>query len=135
VSVRNSHRPKQDQLPVTPKVAAATEGGSALPLLNHFLQLRAQHVYLSVDQLAAPRNMKPVSLLALDDEFVGLRNVNGLAYAKPDQLSTIVNRLVAFRSYSFTNFDLFVDDCHAIALASADQLSPVDSALLLGYLL
>jgi hypothetical protein len=56
--------------------------------------------------------MKPVSLLALDDEFVGLRNVNGLAYAKPDQLSTIVNRLAAFRTYSFTT---------SICLSSTEQ--------------
>jgi hypothetical protein len=75
---------------------------SFLLSLNHFLNLCAKDVYLSVDQIAAPRNMKPVSLLALDDEFVGLRNVNVLAYTKPDQLSTIVNRLVAFRTYSFT---------------------------------
>ena len=46
-----------------------------LQLLNHFLKLCAKDVYLSVDQIAAPRNVKPVSLLALDDEFVGLRNV------------------------------------------------------------
>ena len=83
-----------------------------LQLLNHFLNLCAKDVYLSVDQIAAPRNMKPVSLLALDDEFVGLRNVNGLAYAKPDQLSTIVNRLAAFRTYSFTT---------SICLSSTEQ--------------
>lgn len=56
--------------------------------LNHFLNLCAKDVYLSVDQMAPPRNMQPVSLLAFDDELVGVRNVNDLAYAKPGQLST-----------------------------------------------
>ncbi len=75
---------------------------SFLLSLNHFLKLRTKHIHLAAHQVAPQGNVQPVSLLALDDEFVGLRTVNGLAYAKPDQLSTMVNRLVAFPTYSFT---------------------------------
>ena len=69
--------------------------------------------------------MEPMAFFALDDEFVGLRNVNGLAYAKPDQLSTIVNRLVAFRTYSFTfRLRLFVDDLDLLSMIWPHSVQP-----------
>jgi hypothetical protein len=116
---RGSHGALRSQLPVTRKVAAATEGGSTLPLLNHFLQLRAQHVHLTprltrqtggticVNKIATQRDVKPVALLAFDGEFVGLIDVRGIRriasrlYAA-DQLSTVPKRLSASRTYSLT---------------------------------
>jgi len=75
-----------------------------LQLLNHFLKLCAKDVYLSVDQIAAPRNMKPVSLLALDDErqCFGLRKA-GSAINYRQSTSGFPNLLVY-------DLDLFVDD-------------------------
>jgi len=41
-------------------------------LLNHFLELRAEHIHLPAYKIATKCNVKPVSLLAFHDEFVGL---------------------------------------------------------------
>jgi hypothetical protein len=58
-------------------------------LLNHFLQLRAQHVHLTscvarqtggtigVNKIATERNVEPVALFAFDGEFACARSFNG----------------------------------------------------------
>lgn len=54
-----------------------------LSLLNHFLELRAEHIHAPVIvKISAECNVKPISPLAFDGEFADLRNVHGPAYAK-----------------------------------------------------
>src|SRR5437773_7191301 len=47
---------------------------SPLRLFSHFFELRAEHIYTSADKIAAESDVKPVSLLAFDSEFVRLGN-------------------------------------------------------------
>ena len=101
-----------------------------LQLLNHFLKLCAKDVYLSVDQIAAPRNVKPVSLLALDDEFVGLRNVQWFGLRKAGSAINYRQSTSGFPNLLVYDLDLLVDhstgetidrDMHPVMLLACDD--------------
>jgi hypothetical protein len=64
-------------------VAAAE--ADQLPLFSHFLELRTEHVDVSIVQVATEHKVEPVSLFALDGEFVdvGVDNTGGLSCITP----------------------------------------------------
>ena len=72
---------------------------SFLLSLNHFLKLRTKHVHLSADQIAAKRNVKPVSLLAFNNEFVRIGNISGAWHVAPGLRDHIDEQIPSPRLY------------------------------------
>ena len=112
-----------------PAVAQESEGGSTtchavaeakvkhlsaidsfLLSLNHFLKLRTKHIHLAAHQVAPQGNVQPVSLLALDDEFVGLRNVQWFGLRKAGSAINYRQSTSGFPNLLVDDLDLFVDD-------------------------
>ena len=66
-----------------------------LSLLNHFLELRTEQVYLSTHQVATEHNMKPVSLLHFRDNAI-LKTVAFGVAARFGRLRLSLNSRYAF---------------------------------------
>ncbi len=91
-----------------------------LQLLNHFLKLRAKHVHLAAHHVAPQGNVQPVSLLALDDEFVGLRNVQWFGLREAGSAINYRQSTSGFPNLLVNNLDLFVDDLAGLGLAKIE---------------
>src|SRR5882724_91827 len=70
---------------------------------------QASRATVSVNKITAPCNMKPVSLLALDDEFVGLKNVQWFGLREGGSAFNYRQSTSGFPNLLVHDLDLLVD--------------------------